>query len=108
MIADVESDQIPETIVAVGFLILSEYIVFWDEMAGARMDAQCNHGAENQIEQRGFEAEELINQEIEGDLNGGVEDLHVGRRLFVQDQRSECIEKRLQCQPDKLSNRRCE
>ena len=46
VVADVKCDQVERPIVGVGLVSLDEYVVFGDEVAGDRMQAQAQNGTQ--------------------------------------------------------------
>lgn len=125
VIANVEGEQIQDTVVGAGLRyenfavrlrdaldqigriqllfghLLEQNVVLGHEMAGTRMQTHHDHRAEQQIEYHA-QAETVVDQIVKGELHYCVQQFPVSNRLRVHEERPEDVEQRLQNHPDQL------
>mmetsp|Transcript_11049 Transcript_11049/g.19982 ORF Transcript_11049/g.19982 Transcript_11049/m.19982 type:complete len:275 (+) Transcript_11049:316-1140(+) len=104
MVADVEGQPVEAAVVTVGLLPLVHDVVLGDEVAGNRVDPHAQERSEDEVEEA-LEAVEVVDDEVEGDLDGDVDLLPEAGVLGVDEERTKGIEGRLQKAPDDLERR---
>lgn len=107
MIADVEGDPIEGAVIGVGLKALGKHIMFGYKMSGHRMQAHGQYGAHHQIKQR-LPAKAIDDYKIEYKLYKNIDYLQFGRWLWIHNQWTKYIEKRLQANPHKFAGRTVE
>ena len=78
-----------------------------DKMGGARMRAHAEHRAGEQKDER-LDAQKLQNEQVKRELHEQIDDFQVAGDFWIDEQRPDRVEKRLQRDPKRLSRRRIE
>jgi len=74
VIAKIINEEIQRAVVAAGRLALREEIVLWDKVASQRVQPQSKRGPTQKVHE-GPDAEEVVDQHVETDLDEEVDDL---------------------------------
>ena len=94
VVADIECEVVPWTIIGVGLVASIKHIVLGYEVSRHGVQSHRQEGANDKIVER-LEPPEVQNKCIECDLHNNVHNFKVRKRFGTNKQWSESIEKRL-------------
>ena len=107
MVAHIKCKGVQRAIVRVCLVALLEHVVLRDKVTGNRMEPEGEEGARGQVEERaGTHRRE--NDNIKSHLNYKVDHVHGINGLRPEEEWPECIENRLENNPDEFGKRVCE